>query len=544
MLADYVGAAAEWRTLRPVLNGALQPLGVALILSADGPPEGRLYFRGPDMRFEDHESLAAACGCGAACAHLPALKTQLLADDAAFATRSAVCSFGLQGGTAPAYKFEVCAHCAFASDAVAQDRCHRWLIDGGFDPETYLGLVDLLLPGAPSTRQTRLHSFVGIGERRGGATRRSTSIQPCVVAGWSPRHTPATWCPPPAIVRSTSFCGNSRPTDAGSTGRCLRAPPKPGRPRMSPCNSQAVRRTSALASGQPSCAPREWLLAHACKTGGWSYNDTVDADANSTAWSITLLRATGFEPGDASATDSMLPATRRRIRDVPGRRRSRLVGSFPSRCDRGCRQRACRRAIERTAVRGRAAVPARAASARWPVECLLVDNAALHDGRLPAAACKDCPDGRRIDDRCCVAADACRRRIRRGVAARLPGSCPGRRRFPRLVFPGSGGTNTGAAGNAHRTAARGRQLARGANAAHYRSYVRRPVATAGMQPCLCRRPTAIHIGDGAPRTECRRQLSPIRSRVTYLNHTDFRARITDESKMFGDIIRKCNIKLM
>jgi len=169
MLADYVGAAAEWRTLRPLLHDALQPLGVALILSADGPPEGRIYFRGPDMRFEDYESLAAACGCGAACAHLPALKMKLLADDAAFATRSAVCSFGLQGGTGPAYKFEVCAHCAFASDAVAQDRCHRWLIDGGFDPETYLRLVDLLLPGAPSTRQTRLHSFVGIGERRGGA---------------------------------------------------------------------------------------------------------------------------------------------------------------------------------------------------------------------------------------------------------------------------------------------------------------------------------------------------------------------------------------
>lgn len=44
----------------------------------------------------------------------------------------------------------------------------------------------------------------------------------------------------------------------------------------------------------------QWILTHACKTGGWSYNDTVDADADSTAWSITLLRAAGFERGDAS----------------------------------------------------------------------------------------------------------------------------------------------------------------------------------------------------------------------------------------------------
>ena len=31
--------------------------------------------------------------------------------------------------------------------------------------------------------------------------------------------------------------------------------------------------------------------------------------------------------------------------------------------------------------------------------------------------------------------------------------------------------------------------------------------------------------------------------VTYLNAPDFRSRITDESKMFGNIIQKDNIKL-
>ena len=33
------------------------------------------------------------------------------------------------------------------------------------------------------------------------------------------------------------------------------------------------------------------------------------------------------------------------------------------------------------------------------------------------------------------------------------------------------------------------------------------------------------------------------SRVTYLNPTDFRTRITVETRMFGDIIRKGDIKL-
>ena len=33
------------------------------------------------------------------------------------------------------------------------------------------------------------------------------------------------------------------------------------------------------------------------------------------------------------------------------------------------------------------------------------------------------------------------------------------------------------------------------------------------------------------------------SRVTYLNPTDFRTRIIAETQMFGDIIRKGNIKL-
>ena len=151
----------------------------------------------------------------------------------------------------------------------------------------------------------------------------------------------------------------------------------------------------------------------------------------------------------------MLPATRWRICDVPRRCRPGLVGSFPSRCDRGCRQCACRRAIERTRVPGRTAVPARAAPVRWPVECLLVDNVALHDGHLPAAACKDCPNGRRIDDQRCAAAESL-------SATHSMRHCCSNAWFmsrtsplPWLVLPGSTGSNTGAAGNAHRTAAFG-----------------------------------------------------------------------------------------
>jgi len=167
LLADYVGAAVQWDELRPLLQDGLQPLGMSLVFCADAPLEGRMYFRGPDLTFDDYEALAIACGCVALRSRLPMLKRQLLADDAAFALRSAVCSFGLKPNIKPEYKFEICAHCAFENDIVARERCCQWLNESGFDVRSYLRFIDVLSPGVLSTRRTRLHSFVGIGERHG-----------------------------------------------------------------------------------------------------------------------------------------------------------------------------------------------------------------------------------------------------------------------------------------------------------------------------------------------------------------------------------------
>ena len=91
LLADHVDAAAAWRRLQAMLPATLRPLGVALNLSANAMPEGRLYFYGQDMTFADYRSLAAALGCDALGPHLLMLEAELLADDAPFATRSAVC---------------------------------------------------------------------------------------------------------------------------------------------------------------------------------------------------------------------------------------------------------------------------------------------------------------------------------------------------------------------------------------------------------------------------------------------------------------------
>src|SRR5262249_7740989 len=166
-LADWVGASSEWRALRPLLHNALQPLGVSLTLCRFAPPEQRVYFHAPEMTFADHETQAVAVGSIGVGARLAAFRAQLLSEDAAFAMRSAVCSFGLQRRAVPSFKLELCAHCAFASDAVARARCRRWLEGEGFDATQYCRVVDALAVGPLSTQDTRLHSFVGMAERRG-----------------------------------------------------------------------------------------------------------------------------------------------------------------------------------------------------------------------------------------------------------------------------------------------------------------------------------------------------------------------------------------
>jgi hypothetical protein len=94
----------------------------------------------------------------------------LLGEECRYPLRSAVCSFELSaaGGVVGA-KFELCAHCAFANDAEAFEKCLAWLRNRRFDVGLYSDTINFLTPGdrLEAVTPPGLHSYVGVGSRKG-----------------------------------------------------------------------------------------------------------------------------------------------------------------------------------------------------------------------------------------------------------------------------------------------------------------------------------------------------------------------------------------
>lgn len=165
--ASQLGVAAAWREVRELVDGELEPLGVALVTGADAAVSGRIYLSGYGKPFAYLEALGGACGGSAFKEHLRRYGRTLLREDRAYPTRSVVCSLGIRSARIADFKVEFCGHCAFDSDVQAKGRCVEWLRDVAMNATVYQQVVELLSGGALSPSEAKLHAYVGVGSGHG-----------------------------------------------------------------------------------------------------------------------------------------------------------------------------------------------------------------------------------------------------------------------------------------------------------------------------------------------------------------------------------------
>jgi hypothetical protein len=158
---------AQWPEVAARLEPDLQPLGIAITLSGEHPPTGRIYLSAYGKRMPFYEELADVYGGANLARQVGEFGRCVLGDDYAYPTRTAVCSFGLGGDTMPDFKFELCAHCLFASDVEATARLRCWFAAANLDASDYLDMLDVLSSGPVSGKAPDLHCYVGVGLRRG-----------------------------------------------------------------------------------------------------------------------------------------------------------------------------------------------------------------------------------------------------------------------------------------------------------------------------------------------------------------------------------------
>jgi len=164
--AASFGRSVAWERIEAEFRGRLAPLGVAMTLAAGRPPSGRIYCSAYGLPFLYYQqTLPQVSGDSLSGELLDRYVEAMIGGDRNYPSQSAVCSveFDEEGSNV---KFELCAHCAFATDAEASARCGRWLDSEGLDAGLYRDTIRLL-GGARGTGRPELHAYVGVGARRG-----------------------------------------------------------------------------------------------------------------------------------------------------------------------------------------------------------------------------------------------------------------------------------------------------------------------------------------------------------------------------------------
>ncbi len=158
----HFGWKQKWQSVAPLLR-AMQPLGMAISLARNGLG-GRVYLSAYGNTLGYYEHLAEAT-MGKECREILLQFAEVFFGDARqFPTRSVVCSFGLDPKRED-FKFEVCGHCLFDSDAQVREKCLEWLELIGVEPTIYLRMLETLSEGRLSKKKVGLHSFLGFGLR-------------------------------------------------------------------------------------------------------------------------------------------------------------------------------------------------------------------------------------------------------------------------------------------------------------------------------------------------------------------------------------------
>ena len=137
--AEYFSSSEAWSRMALQLRGQMRLLGMGVTLTQNRPASGRLYFSAYGLLFSNYQQwLPAIAEDHTLGPLLDDYCDVMFGQEQQYPCRSAVCSFEFAAGGRLNTKFEVCAHCAWDSEAEASARCLRWLAESGIDPSLYL----------------------------------------------------------------------------------------------------------------------------------------------------------------------------------------------------------------------------------------------------------------------------------------------------------------------------------------------------------------------------------------------------------------------
>ncbi|MGO8720700.1 MAG: hypothetical protein ACLQMO_16020 [Acidobacteriaceae bacterium] len=165
--AAFFGASDTHRKVRQCVAGKMTPLGMAVSLTQDESPNGRIYLSGYGNPVSYYENLLWHFG-GRQYIELFRQYTQvMLGRDRAYPTQSVVFSAGFAPGTdgPPDVKIEFCGHCLFRGDSQARDRCLRWLTLRNIDTHAYTDQLGVIA-GQMSPAKVNTHVYLGLGWKK------------------------------------------------------------------------------------------------------------------------------------------------------------------------------------------------------------------------------------------------------------------------------------------------------------------------------------------------------------------------------------------
>lgn len=165
--AAHFDKSEPWAEIATMLAQDMQPLGTAMTFQGERSPSGRIYLSAYGKRMPFYEDLAYRYGGEDFVQQLQRFGKCILGDDYLYPTQTAVCSFGLSADKLLDFKFELCAHCLFTSDADAAARLGEWFEIARLDASDYRAMLEILSEGYLSNTANELHCYAGFGLRRG-----------------------------------------------------------------------------------------------------------------------------------------------------------------------------------------------------------------------------------------------------------------------------------------------------------------------------------------------------------------------------------------
>jgi hypothetical protein len=162
--AAYFGAFENQQELGHLLAGKMVPLGMAISLTQNESPTGRIYLSGYGNCVSYYEDLLRRCG-GVQFVNVFRQYTEVMLEEDNDSTKqSVVFSVGLtpnQDGR-PDVKVEFCGHCLFQSDWEAREHCLRWLALQRIEARAYIELLEVIA-GQMSPTEVSQHIYSGLG---------------------------------------------------------------------------------------------------------------------------------------------------------------------------------------------------------------------------------------------------------------------------------------------------------------------------------------------------------------------------------------------